>query len=464
MPYDAPKILLELIDFDKGDDEWEESWEEYRQTLYSRMEQFEFIDHDVKRDRCKIGFRNDDYILMDNPVFTKGQKFLVSWGWPGAMAPPRRMVVTKVTGGVSLTVTLLDTSILLDRQKRGRYYAQTTDSEFVRDVAKEHGYEGATAHIEETSVRHDITQPQWRTDARQIAQMARKNGFVFYIDATGLHWHRRQNHGEAVRTFYYRTDRLQGTIIDQPEIEGNLTRGVSSVRVLARDPRSKIDIDFTVSASNTEDMSLGRELEDGDPQAANPGKRAKRITRSDVRVHGYMTREEAEAIAHARYRDSAQQRYKLSFSIIGDAQLGGKNLIEIYGLSDTIDGLYYVKSIKHNIAAGSFTSLLQCRKDAQREVKATKKIERLAKANPRVDLDVVSEAMAGIEEQGKLKRRATLRYSKNGEPQVAWYYVDSEDQQVSPAATMTVDELLALSEREKESIARESGQTQLPDD
>lgn len=466
MPFAGPRIVYQLIDFDAGDEIWAEtpfgedlidSFEAVKKRLIS----FEFADHERKKDRLRLAFHNADYKMLDTPLFTRGQKFAVVWGWPGRMGPSRRMIVTKVTGGNPLIVTMHDTTTMLDRSKQHRFMENVTDSEFVREMARVHGYAGPTLHLEETTVRHDVTQPQWRTDARQLAWLARRNGFIFYIDAGGLHWHSRNWKNEPVRTYFYRTDPGQGAILTEPKVEANLTRGVSTVRVLARDPITKEHIDITIGPYTADLISLGSEREDA--PGGIPGMRAPRVTREDVRSLGYMTRAEAEAEAQARYRETAQNKYKLEMEIIGDAQLGAKQLIELYGVSDTTDGLWYIKELEHRIEGGKYTCLLRATKDTQREVKATRKAERATRKNPNANANKSPSdaSVAAYEQLQQIRKTATMRIGPDGEPQVVWYYVNDENEQVTNI--LTPSELRDLGLRAKEAIARDAASTLLPD-
>jgi len=459
MPFAGPRIIYQLIDYDAGDDSWMETWWRAVDYMNERLISFKFSDHESKKDQAVLAFHNPDFKLLDVPAFTRGQKYLISWGWPGRMGPPRRMIVVKVTGGNPLVVKMHDTVMLMDKKKEHRFNDKMTDSEFARMVAEAHGYKGPTVHIEETLVRHEITQPHSRTDARQLASLARRNGFIFYIDSTGLHWHSRSWKNEPVRTYFYRTDAGQGSIIDEPKFEANLSRGVSTIRVLGRDPLTKEQIDITVGPDTTDMISLGAEREDGE----GAGLRADRVTREDVRPLGFVTRAEAEAEAHAIYRETAQNRYKLEMNVIGDGSIGGKQLIELYGVSDTVDGLWYLKEVEHTIVPGKYTCKFKGRKDTLREVKATKKAERTERRNKNANKNKAIDAASSqaLDQLKRIRKRATMRYGPDGEPQIVWYYINDENEQV--VEVLTPPEMRALGLRAREAIARESSTTQLPD-
>ena len=69
--------------------------------------------------------------------------------------------------------------------------------------------------------------------------MAKRIGYEFWIDMSGLHWHRRYLEGDPVREFLYRTDPGVGSIIGQPQLVTNIKENVSTLVLLARDPKTR---------------------------------------------------------------------------------------------------------------------------------------------------------------------------------------------------------------------------------
>jgi len=456
MPFGGAQIIAQLIDFDEGDESWYGTWWDMVEYLQTRLLSFKFTDNDNRKDKCVLELNNDDFALYDNPVFTKGQKLIITWGWPGQMAPPRRMVVVKVEGGSRVRVVLHCTLVLLDNEKKYRHEENITHSDFVRMVAGEHGYSGPTLDIDETTeVFPDITQPKWMTDARMLKQLARKNGFQFYVDAAGLHWHKPRTDIDPVRTFLYKIDPGRGSILEPPEIEANLTRGVAKVRVLARDPITREPVIGEASDENADMTSLGEEQEFGNPDG-NLGKREARVTRVDERPGGYMTQTQADAEAKARYRETAKNRYKMKLKVIGDARMPAKCVVDIWGVSESMDGLYYVKQVDSMISDGKFTQTLHMRKDALREVKATKKKEQKGNRNTKggkSKKQVSGEVLIG---------EFVVRYDKNGKAIPTVIYTDSEGQ-VGAVESPSWELLASLPDHTLEILAQQSAQSVLPD-
>lgn len=424
MPYGAAQVLLELIDADAGDDEFNALHDDIDTILKERMILFEFSDHERKKDQLKIVLRNQDFAILENSLFVKGQKFAVTWGWPGRMKNPRRMVVTKVKGGNPMSVFMLDTTQLFDKEKVSRDWENATDSEVVRELAHGHGYRGTFLHIDETTSRHDVVQ-RFMTDARFIAKLARRNGFEFWVDSSGLHWHKRRTTGDSAKTYIYRTDPGVGDILGEPKFDVNLSKGVSKVKVIARDPRTKQIWEKIGGPDNTEFDSIGEEDEMGNPDDTEQGLRAGRLSRIDVRYSGMLTEQEAQEEANARYREEVKGRYKMSFEAIGDSHVGAKLLISVFGISDSWDGMFYVQECIDTIQGGKFTQKIKTQKDALGKVWASRVRKQGKKEKQNPNRKKKKEEVASYDFT-EMKTVRTLTTGPDGSPAVVNMWVTNE--------------------------------------
>lgn len=455
MPYGHAIVAMSLIDFDAGDDTWGNStWDQVAEYMSERLLLFRFSEHARKKDKLEMSFRNEDFALLDAPAFVKGQKLLVTWGWPGQTAAPRRMVVQSVKGGNPITVVAHCTMSLMDLKKNARYMEGATDSEFVREVARQYGYKGTLAHIDETSVRHDIAQPRWMTDAKMLRRLAVRNSFDFYIDASGLHWHKRRTQREPVKTFIYRTDPGRGTILEAPTFEANLSKGVAKVRVLAFDPILKVPVEETYGVDDDDETSLGTEEEIQDPDASDIGLRAARVSQEEVVPGGLLSAEDGARAAKAVYRETALKKYKMSMRIVGDAQLPSKAIIGVYGISSMFDGLYFTEEVVHEIVPGAFTCLVKSHKDALGKVPSAKKGTKKA---PNKD---ASEAPP--EATSELKKMITTTVAPDGTRVPAFIFTD-DGGATGQTSEMTPEEYNELNVSQKEALAQEGAQSALPD-
>lgn len=464
MPFEAPMLFVELMDFDAGDDE-APTWNPYSEEtqiqnyLTTRLTEFTFSDDDRKKDKCCFKFRNEDCLLLDAPAFAKGQKFLVTFGWPGAMSAPRRMVVVGIKGADPVEVTCHCTLELLDLYPKNRREEGLTDSEFVRKVADEYGYKGTLVDIEETSVVREVLIQPNITDARMLHRLAVQNGFIFYMDEAGLHWHKRRTGVDPIRSFIYRGDPGVGSILETPSIEVKLDAGVETVRVHARDPITGAPVLGEAGSAEAGATSLGNEDMTGDLGTYVSNRIARAMSDED-HAGGIMTQEEAQATAEARYRETAIGRYKMELKIIGDAQLPAKSIVDVWGVSDTFDGLYYVQAAEHEITNGSFTTSLKLVKDALREVKASKKAEMKGARHPKA-----SGGGPSVDSPWVMSKMLALTTGPNGEVQACNLYVDPANVAggAIAASAETWTDVAALNKEDAQAFLHYYNQTALPD-
>lgn len=461
MPFGGAQVIIQLVDFDKGDDDYYGDYLKMVEFLQTRLLSLKCRDRDRGKDRLELTFRNDDYAMIDSPVFAKGQKLLVTWGWPGNTVPPRRFIVHSVKGGEQIVVAAHCRLSLMDRDKQSRFMENVTDSEFVRTVVEEYGYTGSFQWVEDTDVRSDITQSHM-TDARMLNRLARRNGFVFYEDASGIHWHARNLKSEPVRWFIYRQDEGRGDILEAPRFDINMSRGIAKVKVTYRDPRTKEYGEVFGGPDDTELASLGEETEMGNPDDSDQGRRAARMARTDVRSGGVITKEQAQAEANARYYESANGRYKMSTSIVGDNQVGAKLLVGFAGISDVLDGLYYINEAEHVVAGGKWTIGLKCRKNALNKFKVARPVRRGTKEE-KVPAVIDCGETVIIGEIPTLTKTTTLTTDPDGNVVPAFEFTDGNGVAVGPLATLTPDEITALDDKVLDNLYQQGGQTAQPD-
>jgi phage protein D len=462
MPFDAPMLFVELLDFDSGDDEVP-TWNPYSQEtqiqnyLTTRLISFTFSDDDRKKDQCVFQFRNEDLVLLDAPAFVKGQKFLVTFGWPGAMSMPRRMVVVGVKGASPVEVTCHCTLELLDLEPKTRREEGLTDSEFVRKVAAEYGYTGTLVDIEETSVAREVLIQPNLSDARMLHRLAVQNGFIFYMDETGLHWHKRRTDLDPLRSFIYQGDPGVGSILETPSIEIKLDAGVKTVRVLARDPVTGAPVVGEAGSAESGATSLGNEDMAGD-LGTEISNRIARATGDEEHAGGIMTQAEAQAAAEARYRETAIGRYKMELKILGDAQLPAKSIVDVWGVADTFDGLYYVQAAEHEITPGSYVTTLKLVKDALREVKASHRAEVKGARHPK------AAGGGPAADPNKLSKMLALTTGPNGEVTACNIFADPTSTKGAVAASAaTWTDVAALAAEDRQAFVHYLNQTALPD-
>jgi len=160
-------------------------------NLDERLIAFSFEDSEKKADKLSLQLNNFDLSLFDREELSGGAIFEVSWGYPGQMAPPRRAVIQKLKGFTKLTLEGRAISALMDHETKSRAWENKTRAQAAQEIAEERGYEGASLDVEETDEVFDVINQASETDARFLRRLAAQEGFEFYVDDDGLHFHRR---------------------------------------------------------------------------------------------------------------------------------------------------------------------------------------------------------------------------------------------------------------------------------
>ena len=159
--------------------------------LAGRIIAFTYEDAERKADQVSLQLDNFDLALFERAELVGGAPLEVSWGYPGNMAPPRRVVVKKLKGFQTLTIEGQATSVLMNREAKTRAWTNKSRSDVAKEIAAEHGYEGEFADVEDSSEVLDTINQTAETDARFLRRLAAREEFEYFVDDGGLHWRSR---------------------------------------------------------------------------------------------------------------------------------------------------------------------------------------------------------------------------------------------------------------------------------
>lgn len=328
------------------------------EELAARITELRYIDEERRADKLSISVDNFNLALFDDPAFKRGMQLEVSWGYAQNMAPSRLCVVQRITGGTTLKVEALAESILLHRETSSRVFANVRRSDVVRTIARERGYGDDVVDIEETPVVYPRIAQSGLTDAQLLVRLARQEGFEFYVDQTGFHWHRRRVGQRPVRVFHYFTDPGQGDVVSF-NVDNDITARPGRVRRRGRDPLEGVDIDE--SADDASDA--GRETLSPIRIVVDPETRQ---TRTEVRAASEETAPTGAADATSarreavgRFRRIQQTAIKMSMTVVGDPSLLAKTVVEVRGMGQRLSTRYYIKKVEHVISGGGYVCNLE---------------------------------------------------------------------------------------------------------
>jgi len=328
------------------------------EELHAKITDFRFDDEERRADKLVFTLDNYNLELFDDPAFKKGMLLDVSWGYPSNMAPSRVCVVRRITGASALKIEALGESILLHRTGKTRSFENVRRSDVVRQIADEAGYGAEVRDIEETPVIYPVISQAGLTDAQLLLRLARREGFEFYVDHSGFHWHRRRTGMAPVRVLHYFTDPGRGDVITF-DIENDITARPGRVRRQGRDPLEGTDIDETADDSSDDERTtlapiriiVDPETRDSRTEVLSGSEEVATTSAPDA------TTARREAVG--RFRRVQQTAIKMKMTIVGDPSMLAKTIVEVRGMGQRLSVKYYVKKCSHVVAASGYTCELE---------------------------------------------------------------------------------------------------------
>ncbi|MFI6698221.1 hypothetical protein ACIBJC_04470 [Streptomyces sp. NPDC050509] len=254
-------------------------------------------------------------------------------------------------GQTTLTVTGEDLTLLMDLEERTDRYPNLAPSQRVERILAKYADYGIDTRI----IREQVQQPpreQWRvdyqtgTDLQYVNDLARANGFTFYLEPgprpgrSVAFWGPEQRLGQRQHALNVNMD--NNSTVDQLTFAYDGTaREEPQARV--QNPRTR---DVTLLAQP--DISplrppLGRR--------ATPALKRRTLSGTAKKDPGQA---EAEALARAAMSaDAISGSGSLDVNRHGYI-LRPRELVGVRGAGVTYDGDYYVKSVTHNLRPGSY--------------------------------------------------------------------------------------------------------------
>lgn len=334
-------------------------------NLHGRIIGFTFEDAERKADKVSIQLDNFDLALFDGEglgsALIGGAVLEVSWGYPGNMAVPRRVVLKKLKGFTTLTAEGHALSMLMNRAARTRSWENMTRAEVAREIAQEHGYEGEFIDIQDTEEVYDVINQSGETDARFLRRLAAREEFEFYVDAGGFHFHERRQQAAPTHVFTWYSDPGRGDVLSI-QVESNLARRAGKVAVRGRDPMRRATIESTATGDSVDRATIGDVVEVVDPETGETSLELRNAT-TTVHPTSASSNKRARRQADARFRRAERSAIKMSMQVVGDPTLHAKSIVEVRGVSGLLSGKYYVKSVKHVLSSSGYTCDLDLVRD-----------------------------------------------------------------------------------------------------
>jgi phage protein D len=336
--------------------------------MTERVQSLVYDDQEAQADKLTLQVDNFDLSNLDSPVWKTGNKIEVSWGYEGNMSPPRTVIIQKVTGSLTLNIEALSRGCIMNKVQKVRTFENMSRSDVATQIAEENGYGEDQQFIDDTGeVLEQVTQARM-TDAQICRDMARREGFEFYIDFDGFHFHKRKLGQKPLRRFTYYTD-LSGDILTW-NIENDLyARKAGGIQLQGRDPKTKADIDVkadNVNASGQTSLAPEKTVITGisERDGTATGDLVKDSGSSALGRTTERTADSAKRQALGSFGKSQLNAAILTMDCRGDPAMIAKVVVAIDGIGHTISGNYYVVNIQHKLGSG-YTMTMKCRRDGR---------------------------------------------------------------------------------------------------
>jgi phage protein D len=334
---------------------------------------FRFEDDEQKTDKLTLTVDNYDLSALEGDLWVPETILEFQFGYPGAMSPPREAVIQKVSGFNPMTVEADSKDCLMNRiQRTDRSWENVKRSDVVREIVKGYGYDDDKLHIVDTKVIVDHVTQGRMTDLQLIKSLAAREGFEFFVDFDGVHFHRRSTKDKPIKTLVYFADPGAGDILSiSLEVDKRGKQAASAVVLQGKDPKTGEPFKVRADASTTASERAG--LADN---LANAGTEAKTIeaidgvTGESTLVTSAEAKQAAQELvgptsettqaAAQRQADGAFLKHQLrgahlTITIVLDALVFAKAVVKLERAGMKLSGNWYVKNAIHDVIAGTTT-------------------------------------------------------------------------------------------------------------
>lgn len=351
-----------------------------RVDVSEKVISIDYDDAEGKADKFVIALNNWDLAVFDDPTWRKGTVLIVSWGYVGNMAPSREVVVQKMTGFQVLKIEALAKSVLMHKTTKSRHFDAIRRSDVARMIAQENGYGPAEQDIEDTNVVLPTLTQGSISDATFLMRLAHQEGFEFYVDFDGFHFHQKRLTQRPIRVLTWYNDPGAGDIISV-NVDSDVAAKPGAVALSGRDPLSKQDIKTEANNEVTHRPALGPVPE----ASVDPVTGSLTFSTNNVSTESRSTTEVNKAAAsreaEGSFRRAQNVAVKMKITIVGDPRLPAKTVIEVRGLGKRLSGKYYVKSHAHKIDQNGYLSTLTLVTNGSQGTKTDKATKTAADVN-----------------------------------------------------------------------------------
>lgn len=355
---DRPNVLIRF----KGDTD-----EKRQLNLRDRLTNFKYRDREKGADICVLTLENHDLSLLSEDGLRKGNILEITWGYPGNFSKTREVVIKKSTGFRQLKVEAYARSILFHQKTKCRTFKNKKRSQVVQQIAEENGFKTTKQDIEDTGEVFETIHQARQTDAQFLKRLALKEGFQWYVDFDGFHFHQRRLGQKPQRSFRYYHDQNAGDVISIDDVDTNISAKGGAITVAGRNSKTKKTFKARANNESVKNRdTLANVIEIVDPESGNT-RIARRNASEDTRTTADQSATSAKREAEGRFKNTQLSAVKLKFTVIGDPNILAKTVVILIGIGKLLSGPYYVTEAEHESGQSGYKVQLTCKRDGVSE-------------------------------------------------------------------------------------------------
>lgn len=360
--------------------------------LRQRVVAVEITETDVGADECVLTLDNSDLSLWENPLILPNTKLDVSLGYEDALAPATRFKVIETRGWRQLTLRAWGREFDLDRETREKVTYTGRISEAVIEIACRNGL---NPRVRTTPGKHrQLVQSKNETDAQFLQRLAKRVGFVWYIEqapqgdkgrickqgrkSNNLVFRSRVPDANVVTIAVGEDQRVIGDPEFEIDISNVLARGrirhdnplektfqaIEEALVVASD-RQK-DLEDVIAATTPVDRARRFDVESktidrfswGNATIIDPDEK---LTYSSTVESLLQAQEELDGLLAEHER----QLVKARITLFGDPFVRPKRTAKLLNVGRLLEGIYYIDTIRYRLRPReTFTMELFLRRNA----------------------------------------------------------------------------------------------------
>ncbi|MGA7730500.1 MAG: hypothetical protein WCD37_04410 [Chloroflexia bacterium] len=295
--------------------------------------------------RCEASFQNwgtknrqKGFLFFDRELLDFGKTIAVEFGPPGSTGPVFAGRISGLEANFpaerepELVILAEDRFQDLRMERRTRTFENLTDAAVIRQVASQHGL---TAQVDMDGPTHRVLAQVNQSDLAFLRERAVAVDAELWLDNRTLYAQARTRRSHGKVKFTYGKDLLEFSVL------ADLAHQRTAVRVSGWDVGEKKAIDVEVGSSVIQTELDGRRAGSAVLQALAP--RTERIALAVP-----LSRQEAQAMAEARYRARARGFVRGQGMVEGSASLRVGSTVELQNVGPLFDGPYYVTLARHS--------------------------------------------------------------------------------------------------------------------